>query len=60
MVFLYVSVYSPVQNLRIIDDLPTPPFPTTITLMVAADGPAERPGMSVACADVWMSVCVRM
>jgi hypothetical protein len=34
---LYVSVYSPVQNLRIIDDLPTPPFPTTIIFMVAAD-----------------------
>ena len=35
IVFLYVSVYSPVQNRRIIDDFPTPPFPTTITLMVA-------------------------
>jgi len=35
IVFLYVSVYSPVQNRRIIDDFPTPPLPTTITLMVA-------------------------
>ena len=33
MVFLYSSVYSPLQYRRIMDDLPTPPLPSTTTLI---------------------------
>ena len=33
MVFLYESVKFPLQNLWIIDDLPTPPSPTTTTFV---------------------------
>jgi hypothetical protein len=43
-VFLYLSVYSPLQKRRIMDVLPTPPLPTTMILIDAAtSGPLKTP-----------------